>query len=297
MSITLTTMRYFLEAAEQENFSVAASRLYTAQPNLSKKIASLEQTLGIELFRRDGRHVRLTPAGRHLYTEWAAAMERIDRSVRQARLMEQERLDTLTIGVLEGMGIHAQAPRHLEALRRQYPALQLRLERAGIQRLWREFASGVFDLIVLPEVAGRDYPVHPDCERRIVDTSCGAIAINVQNPMAEHSALTLPMLSGESFVVLSQDEAPQSYRTVQEVCRRHGFTPRIIQETSSVETLLLYVEMGVGVALLVGNTRLLSNPNVRLIPLEDLRFNVTAYWHTSPARPILQALASAMDQA
>ena len=61
-------MRYFIEVARRGSFSEAARRLYTAQPNLSKQIAQMEQELGFALFVRTRRSVKLTPAGEFLYS-------------------------------------------------------------------------------------------------------------------------------------------------------------------------------------------------------------------------------------
>ena len=55
-------IRYFVEVARCGSFSEAARRLYTAQPNLSKQIAQMEQELGFALFARSRRSVKLTEA-------------------------------------------------------------------------------------------------------------------------------------------------------------------------------------------------------------------------------------------
>ena len=61
--MNLTKIRYFVEVARCGNFSEAARRLYTAQPNVSKQIAQMEQELDFPLFVRSRRSVTLTPAG------------------------------------------------------------------------------------------------------------------------------------------------------------------------------------------------------------------------------------------
>lgn len=65
--MNLTKIRYFVEVARCGNFSEAARRLYTAQPNVSKQIAQMEQELDFPLFVRSRRSVTLTPAGQLLY--------------------------------------------------------------------------------------------------------------------------------------------------------------------------------------------------------------------------------------
>ncbi len=296
MNISLNVIRYFVEAAKQENFSKAANRLYTAQPNLSKRIAELEKAIGVKLFQRTGKQVHLTQAGRHLYEQWSSALEQIERSLRQAQLMEQEQQDTLKLGILEGMSVDADASRRLDDLHDRCPDVQVHMERAGMHQLFQEFEAGRYDLIVVSELHGSSPVLTSGYNRRVVETCCGAIAINTKNPIAGHDSLTLPMLGGESFIALSREEVPQGYRELQEVCRRYGFEPRIIREAHSIETLLLYVEMGAGIALLSENTRLVSDPNIRLIPLSDLLFDTVIYWRSGPVRPALRTLISVIDQ-
>ena len=289
MSISLNTIRYFVTAAKYENFSKAANELYTAQPNLSKRIAELERTIGVRLFRRTGKQVRLTEAGGLLHQEWAAALDRIDQSLRQAQAMQQERDNVLSLGVMEGVHISSLVPQRLREFQANHPNVTVRLERCGIHRLWQQFDTGRLDMIVTSEVSGLSPAIPLSVVRHVIDTNRGMIAINAQDPMAQHSAVTLSMLREASFIALSQEELPQNYLTLQEACRRAGFEPRITREAASIESLLLYVEAGIGMSLVSGNSRFVANPNIRLIPVDDLFFDDVIYWRADPIPPAVQA--------
>ncbi len=62
--MTLSNIRYFVEVASCESITEAAEKLYISQPGLSKQIALIEKEIGVALFYRTHRTVRLTPAGR-----------------------------------------------------------------------------------------------------------------------------------------------------------------------------------------------------------------------------------------
>ncbi len=289
MNISLGAIRYFVTAAKYENFSKAANELYTAQPNLSKRIAELERATGVRLFQRIGKQVRLTEAGRLLQQEWAEALDKFDQSLAAARAMQLEQDNVLSLGVLEGVDISAFVPR-MQAFQSEHPNVILRLERCGMHRLWQEFDAGGLDMIVTSEASGTAPVTPPSVARYVAGTNRGMIAINVSDPMARHATVTLSMLREESFIALAQEATPQGYLALQEACRRAGFEPRIIRETASIETMLLYVEAGIGISLVSGNSRFISDPNIRLVPVDDLYFDDVVYWRTNPLHPAVQAV-------
>ena len=62
--MNLSQLYYFSKLSELEHFSKAAKELYITQPSLSHAIKSLETELGVQLFEREGRRMRLTPFGK-----------------------------------------------------------------------------------------------------------------------------------------------------------------------------------------------------------------------------------------
>jgi len=83
--IELRLLRYVAVLAEQLNFTRAAARLHVAQPSLSKQIRELEEYLGLKLFDRTKREVRLTAAGEAFATEARQAILHAERAVLGAR--------------------------------------------------------------------------------------------------------------------------------------------------------------------------------------------------------------------
>lgn len=79
--MNLMHLRYFCKLAETENYTVASTELYISQPGLSGAIASLEQELGLRLFEKKGRNIKLTKYGREFYVYVNQALEILDNGI------------------------------------------------------------------------------------------------------------------------------------------------------------------------------------------------------------------------
>lgn len=282
--MNLLKIRYFVEVARCGNFSEAARRLNTAQPNVSKQIAQMEQELDFPLFVRNTRSVRLTAAGQMLYDRLCGLPEELDELFRQAHALSQKERSRLNIGILEGQEVRPELLAQLNLAQELYPKLELILERNSFANLRNGLKSGHYDLIVTLDF---DVEQEPEFGTANVFPQAPAIAINKRNPLAGEEKLDMSQLIHEDFVVISPEESPAGYERFLSECREKGFTPRVVRQPRSLESLILCVEMGVGVALLDQNTRL-TNANVRTIPIPGKDMFIVAAYLKSDHRPVLQ---------
>src|ERR1041385_4469275 len=81
----LRHLRYFVAVAEEENVSRAALKLHVSQPGLSRQIRDLEDEIGLQLFERSAKSLRLTTAGRTFLREARAVLQRAEEAVKKAR--------------------------------------------------------------------------------------------------------------------------------------------------------------------------------------------------------------------
>ena len=87
--MNLSQLYYFSKLSELEHFSKAAKELYITQPSLSHAIKSLETELGVQLFEREGRRMRLTPFGKEFATYVKRGLREIDKGVERAGVQWQ----------------------------------------------------------------------------------------------------------------------------------------------------------------------------------------------------------------
>ena len=76
--MTLTQLRYVIEVAEAGSISAAAARLFIAQPSLSKAVGELEAEMGVRIFERGARGVRLTDEGTRFLSYARQVVEQAD---------------------------------------------------------------------------------------------------------------------------------------------------------------------------------------------------------------------------
>jgi LysR family transcriptional regulator, benzoate and cis,cis-muconate-responsive activator of ben and cat genes len=94
----LRHLRYFIAVAEEQNVTRAAARLHVSQPPLSRQIRDLENELGISLFDRGAKAVRLTEAGRVFLVEAQAVLRRADQAVEMARAVASGQRGEIHVG-------------------------------------------------------------------------------------------------------------------------------------------------------------------------------------------------------
>jgi DNA-binding transcriptional LysR family regulator len=96
--VELRHLRYFLAVAEELHFGHAAERLHMAQPPLSQQIRQLEAELGVRLFHRTRRQVKLTAAGQSFLEDCQAILQRLDRAILRGQQASRGKLGQLSIG-------------------------------------------------------------------------------------------------------------------------------------------------------------------------------------------------------
>ena len=291
--MNLTKIRYFIEVARCGNFSEAARRLYTAQPNVSKQIAQMEQELDFALFIRNKRSVHLTPAGQLLYDQLKDMPEALERLFEQAHALSRREETHLTIGILEGQEVNALLLTRLNLAQTMYPKLELEIERNSFSNLRSGLRGGRYDLIVTLDF---DVEQEEEFEARNIFSQPPAIAIHRNHPLAGEPKLEMAQLRDENFVVISPQESPVGYERLMEQCRKTGFTPNVVRQPRSLESLILCVELGIGVALLDQGTRLNYDSSVRTVPIPGADMYVVAAHMKNDFRPVLQNVMALLCQ-
>ena len=293
--MNLTRIQYFVEVARSENFSEAARKLYTSQPNLSRQIAVMEQELGFALFHRVGRSIYLTQAGQYLYEQFKDIPDHAASAIAHASALARGDVGDLRVGVLEGQEVTAFFAERLRRISEERPDLSIDVERNSFSNLRSGLIRCHYDLIITLSFELEDLEAMEPVEHEVILEQSGAIAISRKNPLALKEDLTLADLKNEPFVAISHGESPAGYRQLLSQCAKVGFEPKIIREANTLESLLLCVEAGMGITLLDCNTRLEHTECVRMVPIPNSKeSNTVAVWQCANNNPAIRRLADAL---
>ena len=236
-------LRYFIALAETQHFGQASKRLHISQPPLSRQIAALEQDLGVKLFERNSRHVRLTTAGACFYIDACNILNHMEQAIRNVRSIAAGETGQLTIGFTM-CAAYSVVPRYAKAFKAQYPNVTLHLREIVSHDLAENVANGTIDAAIMLSGAP---DIGLSIQTIVAEPLC--VALSIHHPLADLTQLEIQQLTTESFIVASEDAAPSLYTTIMDLCQSHGFQPNIRYKVQLQQTILSLVNEEAGIAL------------------------------------------------
>ncbi|MEU6644732.1 LysR family transcriptional regulator [Saccharomonospora sp. NPDC046836] len=275
----LRHLRYFLAVAEELHFGRAADRLGIRQPPLSQQIRALERDLGVTLFDRSSRTVRLTAAGETLRTTARDVLTSAQAARQATQQAGRGDSGTLVLGFV-GSATLALLPRTLRRFRERYPGVGLTLRELTTVQQARALHAGTLDIGLLRppltagDAAGLD--VQPLGAERLL------VALPADHPLAAEGAVSAERLAGEQFVLFPRDLGPGLYDQITACCRQAGFTPNVVQEAVQMQTIVALVAGGLGVSLVPSSVAGLRRREVAFRPLSP----ATRIVHLAMARRV-----------
>lgn len=285
-------LRCFVAVAEDMHFGRAARRLNMTQPPLSRQIRLLEDKLGVPLFVRSTRAVRLTPAGEVLLPYAQKAIAAMDGVMTQARQLAQGQRGIVRIGFTSGAA-HGFLPRLVAAIDASLPDVQLDLREWGTNEQMAALARGSLDLaIIRPPDSRGGLDLHLVWQEPLrIAVPCNHRLARLERPVGADE------LRGETLLIYTPDENPYFHRLVSAAMDRAAFTPVRVRHIRSIHAMLGLVAAGAGVAIVPDISAGLSVPGVTLRSLAAAfaaTSDLYAAWHprfaSQAAREIIDIL-------
>lgn len=297
----LTQLEYFIETARREHISKTAEALNLTQPALSKSISRLEENLGVKLFERDGKSIRLNAYGK-VALEYA---QNILRNIDDLRgVLEQMQLG-MAGSLRVGSSFPAQEPnwllRAIRSFALRYPDVRFSLKEYSPEQLTAALNERQIDLAVASD------PVRTsDCQWEELFTEPMGVILAQQHPLAQKQEISVSELLHERFYCNNANS--DSLRLTRQFCAKAGFEPIVQFEGDYSSFIGEAVALGYGVSLISrrGYRRNLQKPqreewedSIVFRPLREkdcVRTCGIAYPPMRASSPVVQAFCDALRQ-
>tara|TARA_R110000787_G_scaffold162447_3_gene275841 strand:+ start:22970 stop:23929 length:960 start_codon:yes stop_codon:yes gene_type:complete len=290
--IPMASLLQTLAVAEYLNFHHAAQALGISQSSVSARIRALEEELGIPLFERNTRGVRLTEAGRHFVDSVTTAVDHLDHAVKTASLAASGDCGSLRVGI-HGLILGSFLDHLLTRYRADHPAIGVEMIEGSAREALMHLRAHRIDVAFL--VGRFDLP---DCHSRPIWTEPLVAALSANHRLAGQPGVTWPDLASETFLVRHGGTGPQVHDHI--MLRLAGrWPPPVIQRFEVGRgTLLSMVAQSFGITLLGAASQLSPTAGVAFLPIDDEPEPVvfSAVWSPQNRSAALRNLLALADQ-
>ncbi|MNO14879.1 HTH-type transcriptional regulator GltC [compost metagenome] len=250
----LLQLQYFLVVARLEHVTEAARSLHVTQSSLSKTIQRLEEDLGVPLFDRTGRNLRLNEFGSKFLHRAERALFELEQGKQELMDLSSLEHSTLELAVTAASTL----PNILKEFRKKMPNIHFHVQMLATQEMVTLLHRGEVDFCLSsPAVQGEDI------ECQIVCTDPILLAVPQGHRLANRKSIALIELKDEWFVGVKKGYGTRDL--VDSVCRSVGFVPQYVYEGDEPARLTAFVEAEIGIAFIPGTAR---NPREQIQYLE-----------------------------
>lgn len=248
------SLTYFQRVAELQHMTRAAEQLRVAQPALSRTIGVLEEELGVRLFERTGKNIRLNEYGQVLLRHTNQILRELEDI--KAEIAEQRGLEDRTV-TLSLYAASKLLPQLVMAFNKEYPQIRLHIRQEGLASQER----GESDLSIFSSI--RSDPGENGVQ--LIEEEI-LLALPENNPLACRKSIDLREVAGEEFICLQRGK---SLRTITDTyCQMAGFAPAVILESDSPETVRELIRAGIGLSFIPNVTWSgMATEDIALVPI------------------------------
>lgn len=234
-------LRYFCAVAETGSFTRAAEREQVAQPSLSQQIIKLEEELGVRLFDRLGRTVKLTDPGQLFLPRARAILNELKAAKEEVTDKQGSAAGPVNVGVIPTIAPYF-LPQRIGTFCRKYPQASITVFEDVTARLLDRLRGGVVDLAIMAlPTRGHDLDCFPLRTERLF------AILPKSHALARKPSVSMKELRDESFLLLRDDHCFRD--TTIEVCKRARLMPRVVFESGQFSSILAMVGAGLGVSI------------------------------------------------
>ncbi len=293
--LDLRRLRLLRELKIRGTLAEVASALSYSPSSVSQQLALLEKEVGVELLRKTGRRVVLTPQAEVLVAHTAELLETLERAEADLAASLTTVSGTVRVAVFQSAAL-ALMPDALTSMTRDYPDVRVEMvQREPETALYETFARD-FDLVIAEQYPGHAAPRHPELDHLPLTEDAIRLAVPSVGPdHAEFSSVA--GAAGAAWVMEPRGAASRHW--AEQACRRAGFEPDVRYETADLQAQIRLIESGNAVALMPDLVWTGRNVPVQLIDLDESprRSIFTSARRAGATRPAVLALRDVLGRA
>ena len=234
----LGQLRYFTKIVEHRSFTKAAHDCSVSQPALSQQISKLEKELGQPLLERQGRSIRLTPAGHMLHLQAGKILQLAADAKKQ--ITDDGETGQICLSAIPTIAPYL-LPIILKSVGALFPKANFVISEDTTDDLLKRCSNGDVDVGIVALPASAKYlTIEPLFEEELM------LALSPENPLSKKTKLVTSDLEDEPFILLRDTHG--LVKTIESFCNSKNFQPLTASRIEQLTTVQLLISLDHGVS-------------------------------------------------
>jgi len=273
MNITLRQLQIFESVAQTQSYTRAAESLFMTQPAVSMQMRQLEETVGLDLFERQGKKIVITRAGEKLRKHANIITDRVE--VMQSSIAKLKKVQHEQIKISAATTANHFVTHMMAEFSRQHQDIKITLDITNRETLVKQLQNYDPDFVIMGEP-----PTKLDLDSRLIMENPLIVIASPEHPVVKkYKSKNVPMdrVLKESFVV--REEGSGTKAAIRRHFKKNGLDFVSSYEMSSNESIKHAVVAGLGLGIVALHTIKLELEAGKLIILNVENFPLERHWH------------------
>ena len=279
-------LRLLRELSIRGTLAEVAEALQYSPSSVSQQLALLEKEVGVELLRKTGRRVQLTPQAEVLVAHTAQLLETMEQAEADLAASLTTVTGTVRIAVFQSAAL-ALMPDTLTRMAATYPEVRIEMIQREPETALHETWARDFDLVIAEQYPGHAAPRYPELDRVKLTTD----AIRLAVPASDAGTAIRALADTAELPWVMEPRGAASRHWAEQACRSAGFEPDVRFETADLQAQARLIESGNAVALMPDLVWTGRGTTARLLELpgKPHRTIFTSVRRSSAQRPAILA--------
>jgi DNA-binding transcriptional LysR family regulator len=261
----LRHLRYFVAVAEEQHMTRAAARLGIQQPPLSQQIRDLESELGVQLFERAPRSIRLNASGQLFLQDARRLLAEAQDAVTRVRQAARGESGRIAMGYTSSASLHPLVPQLIRDFQNRHPLIQIDVQENATRDLMEAVAGDSVDAAFVRASAAR----YPTLRAILLCNEPMVAALPLDHPLAKRrKPVALADLAQEPWILYRRADGPGIQDDLLRACAAAGITPHIAADVPRLLSAVTLVAAGRGVSVVPQILQTLHRDSVAFKPLD-----------------------------